>query len=111
MGMRSDSPRVAAANEARRASLLNNSKRDSTDLNKLGLWPKTWYGMPAYAKDGNVILFFQSAKRFESRYATFGFNDGAKLDDGDLWPTAFALANLTPAGEEKIRELVKKAVR
>lgn len=75
------------------------------------LWPKTWYGMPAYAKDGNVILFFQSAKRFESRYATFGFNDGAKLDDGDLWPTTFALANLTPAGEAKIRELVKKAVR
>jgi uncharacterized protein YdhG (YjbR/CyaY superfamily) len=74
------------------------------------LWPKTWYGMPAFAKDGNVVLFFQPAKRFESRYATFGFTDTARLDDGDFWPTSFALAALTPAVEKKIRELVKKAV-
>jgi uncharacterized protein YdhG (YjbR/CyaY superfamily) len=74
------------------------------------LWPKTWYGMPAYAKDGNVVCFFQSAKRFEARYATFGFSDNAKLDDGNLWPTSFALAKMTPVEEEKIRELVKKAV-
>jgi uncharacterized protein YdhG (YjbR/CyaY superfamily) len=74
------------------------------------LWPKTWYGMPAYAKDGNVVCFFQSAKRFEARYATFGFSDDAKLDDGNLWPTSFALMKLTAAEENVIRELVKKAV-
>lgn len=74
------------------------------------LWPKTWYGMPAYAKDGNVLCFFQSAKRFDARYATFGFNDGAKLDDGALWPISFAVKKLTPEGERKLRELVKKAV-
>jgi len=75
------------------------------------LFPKTWYGMPAYANaDGKVVFFFQSAEKFDTRYATFGFNDTAHLDDGDMWPTAFALAKLTPAVEEKIAALVKKAV-
>ena len=71
---------------------------------------KTWYGMPAYAKDGKVVCFFQSAQKFGSRYATLGFNDSANLDDGSLWPTAFALKALTPAEEQKIAALVKKAV-
>jgi uncharacterized protein YdhG (YjbR/CyaY superfamily) len=71
---------------------------------------KTWYGMPAYAKDGKVICFFQSADKFKARYATLGFNDGANLDDGTMWPTAFALTQLTPADEKKITALVKKAV-
>jgi len=75
------------------------------------LSPKTWYGMPAYAKDGKVVCFFQSAQKFKSRYATFGFSDEAKLDEGSLWPTAFALKKLTPAEETKIAALVKKAVR
>ena len=75
------------------------------------LEPRTWYGMPAYAKDGKVICFFQSAEKFKARYATLGFNDGAKLDDGAMWPTAFALTELTPADEKKIAALVKKAVR
>jgi uncharacterized protein YdhG (YjbR/CyaY superfamily) len=74
------------------------------------LWPKTWYGMPAYARDGKVICFFQSAHKFESRYATLGFNDAANLDDGNLWPTAFALTELNAAEEVRIAELVKKAV-
>jgi uncharacterized protein YdhG (YjbR/CyaY superfamily) len=75
-----------------------------------GLAPKTWYGMPAYARDGDVVCFFQSAHKFKARYATFGFSDKANLDDGALWPTAFALKELTPAVEKKIAELVKKAV-
>jgi uncharacterized protein YdhG (YjbR/CyaY superfamily) len=74
------------------------------------LTPRTWYGMPAYAKDGTVVCFFQSAEKFKSRYATFGFNQIANLDDGDIWPTSFALNRLTPAVEEKIGKLVKKAV-
>jgi uncharacterized protein YdhG (YjbR/CyaY superfamily) len=74
------------------------------------LAPKTWYGMPAYAKDGKVVCFFQSAQKFGSRYATLGFNDSATLDDGAMWPTAFALKELTPADESKIAALVKKAV-
>lgn len=74
------------------------------------LAPKTWYGMPAYAKDGKVVCFFQAAAKFNARYATFGFNDSANLDDGALWPTAFALKALTPAEEQKIAALVKKAV-
>ena len=74
------------------------------------LSPKTWYGMPAYAKDGKVVCFFQSAEKFKSRYATFGFNDTANLDDGALWPVAFALKELTTADEAKISALVKKAV-
>jgi uncharacterized protein YdhG (YjbR/CyaY superfamily) len=74
------------------------------------LLPKTWYGMPAYAKDGKVVCFFQSAQKFNARYATFGFNDTANLDEGDMWPTSFALKELTPTVEEKIGALVKKAV-
>ena len=74
------------------------------------LSPKTWYGMPAYARDGKVVCFFQSAHRFKSRYATFGFSDEANLDEGAVWPTSFALKELTAAGEAKIGALVKKAV-
>ena len=74
------------------------------------LTPKTWYGMPAYARDGKVVCFFQSAQKFKSRYATFGFSDEAKLDEGAMWPTSFALTRLTAADEAKIRALVKKAV-
>jgi uncharacterized protein YdhG (YjbR/CyaY superfamily) len=75
------------------------------------LSPKTWYGMPAYAnKDGKVVCFFQSAQKYESRYSTFGFNDTANLDEGAMWPTGFALKELTAAGEAKIVALVKKAV-
>jgi uncharacterized protein YdhG (YjbR/CyaY superfamily) len=74
------------------------------------LSPKTWYGMPAYAKDGKVVCFFQSAAKFKSRYATFGFSDEANLDEGAMWPTSFALEELTPAEEKKIAALLKKAV-
>ena len=74
------------------------------------LSPRTWYGMPAYAKDGNVVCFFQSAQKFKTRYATFGFSDKANLDEGDMWPTAFALKTLTAADEARIGALVKKAV-
>ena len=73
------------------------------------LSPKTWYGMPAYAKDGKVVCFFQSAQKFKSRYATFGFNDEANLDEGTMWPTAFALTELTATDEARIGALVKKA--
>jgi uncharacterized protein YdhG (YjbR/CyaY superfamily) len=74
------------------------------------LWPRTWYGMPAYAKDGKVVCFFQSAQKYESRYATFGFSDTANLDEGAMWPTSFALKELTAAEEARIEALVKKAV-
>ncbi len=74
------------------------------------LSPQTWYGMPAYAKDGKVVCFFQSAQKFKTRYATFGFSDKANLDDGAMWPTAFALQELTAAAEARIVALVKKAV-
>jgi uncharacterized protein YdhG (YjbR/CyaY superfamily) len=74
------------------------------------LAPRTWYGMPAYAKDGKVVCFFQSAQKFKSRYATLGFSDRANLDNGPMWPTSFALKKLTGAEEKKIRALVKKAV-
>jgi uncharacterized protein YdhG (YjbR/CyaY superfamily) len=74
------------------------------------LSPRTWYGMPAYAKDGKVVCFFQSAQKFNSRYATFGFNDAANLDEGAMWPVAFALKELTAADEARIGALVKKAV-
>ena len=74
------------------------------------LSPKLYYGMPAYAKDGKVVCFFQPAQKFKSRYATFGFNDTANLDEGTMWPTAFALMELTAADEAKIGALVKKAV-
>jgi uncharacterized protein YdhG (YjbR/CyaY superfamily) len=74
------------------------------------LSPRTWYGMPAYAKDGKVVCFFQSAEKFKSRYATFGFSDKANLDNGAMWPTSFALKELTAAEEKKIGALLKKAV-
>ena len=75
------------------------------------LSPKTWYGMPAYAnKDGKVVCFFQSAEKFNARYATIGFSDQANLDEGAMWPTSFALMELTPAAEAQIGELVKRAV-
>ena len=75
------------------------------------LTPKTWYGMPAYAdKDGKVVCFFRNATKFKERYAMFGFNDSAALDDGSMWPVAYALTKLTPADEKKIATLVKKAV-
>ncbi len=75
-----------------------------------GLSPKLWYGMPAYAKDGNVVCFLQDAKKFKTRYATLGFSDKANLDEGQMWPTAFALKDLTAADEARISVLVKKAV-
>jgi len=78
--------------------------------NSPALSPKTWYGMPAYAKDGDVVCFFQSAQKFKTRYATLGFSDKAHLDEGHMWPTAFALKELTAAEEAKIGALVKKAV-
>ncbi len=74
------------------------------------LSPKTWYGMPAYAKDGKIVCFFQCAQKFNTRYATLGFNDTATLDEGDMWPVAFALKELTAAEEARIGALVKKAV-
>jgi uncharacterized protein YdhG (YjbR/CyaY superfamily) len=74
------------------------------------LLPKTWYGMPAYARDGRVVCFFQPASKFNARYATFGFNDAANLDDGAMWPTSFAVKELTAAEEERIAALVKQAV-
>ncbi len=74
------------------------------------LWPKTWYGMPAYASEGKVVCFFQSAQKFNARYATFGFNDTANLDEDAMWATSFALKELTAEAEAKIAALVKKAV-
>jgi uncharacterized protein YdhG (YjbR/CyaY superfamily) len=74
------------------------------------LWPKTWYGMPAYAKDGKVVCFFKNAGKFNSRYATFGFEEAANLDEGAMWPTSYALKKLTAADEKRIAALVKKAV-
>jgi uncharacterized protein YdhG (YjbR/CyaY superfamily) len=74
------------------------------------LWAKTWYGMPAYARDGKVVCFFKSAGKFNSRYATFGFEEAANLDQGSMWPTSYALTALTAADEKKIAALVKKAV-
>ena len=73
------------------------------------LSPKLWYGMPAYAKSGNVVCFFQNAQKFKTRYGTFGFSDKANLDEGNMWPTSFALKDLTPADEARIAALVKKA--
>jgi uncharacterized protein YdhG (YjbR/CyaY superfamily) len=75
------------------------------------LQPKTWYGMPAWARDGKVVCFFKAADKFKSRFATFGFEEAATLDDGSMWPTSWALTALTADGEAKIAELVKKAVR
>ncbi len=73
------------------------------------LSPKTWYGMPAYAKDGKIVCFFQSGQKYKARYSTFGFQDAARLDEGDIWPTSFALKKLTADVEKKIRTLVKRA--
>jgi uncharacterized protein YdhG (YjbR/CyaY superfamily) len=85
---------------------------DIVTANAPSLTPKTWYGMPAYAnEDGKVVCFFQSKEKFGARYATLGFNDAAKLDAGAMWPTSFALKELTPAEEKKIAALVKKAVK
>src|SRR5213083_1432818 len=78
--------------------------------NAPALSPRTWYGMPAYAKDGNIVCFFQSSHKFKARYATFGFSDKANLDDGTVWPVAFALKEVTAAAEARIVALVKKAV-
>src|SRR6266704_2703084 len=78
--------------------------------NAPALSPRTWYGMPAYAKDGEVVCFFQPAQKFKTRYATFGFSDAANLDEGAIWPVAFALKELTPAEEARISALVKKEV-
>jgi uncharacterized protein YdhG (YjbR/CyaY superfamily) len=75
-----------------------------------GLTPRTWYGMPAYAKDGKVICFFQDAGKFKARYATIGFSDKANLDEGSMWPISYALPKLTKAGEKRIAELVRQAV-
>lgn len=75
------------------------------------LEPRTWYGMPAYAKHGKVVCFFQAASKFKARYATFGFNDAANLDQGAMWPTAFALTTLGVAEEKKLRTLVRRAAR
>ena len=75
------------------------------------LAPRTWYGMPAYAKDGSVVCFFQDARKFKTRYSTLGFSDKAALDDGDMWPVAFALNDLTAATEAKITELLRRAIR
>lgn len=74
------------------------------------LSPKTWYGMPAYARDGKVVCFFQSAAKFDARYATLGFNDPAALDDGTLWPTSYAVTDITPADAKTIEQLVRRAV-
>lgn len=79
--------------------------------NAPALVPKLWYSMPAYAKNGKVVCFFQSAQKFKTRYATLGFSDVAQLDDGPMWPTAFALQEMTPEAEAKLAELVKKAIR
>jgi uncharacterized protein YdhG (YjbR/CyaY superfamily) len=75
-----------------------------------GLSPRLWYGMPAYTKEGDVLCFFQPASKFKARYGTLGFNDGARLDDGAIWPTSFAVTELTGSGETRIATLVKKAV-
>jgi uncharacterized protein YdhG (YjbR/CyaY superfamily) len=105
--------------DAVRASIAAMSPKDRTIAKRLhelikaagpDLSPKTWYGMPAYAKDGKVICYFRNAGKFKDRYAVFGFNDRAKLDQGSMWPVAFALTKLTTADEAKIRALVKKAV-
>ena len=74
------------------------------------LTPRTWYGMPAYSKDGKLVCFFQAAAKFKARYATFGFEENAKIDEGSMWPTSWALTKLTPANEARIVELLKKAV-
>lgn len=98
---------IAAMPEPERtlATRLHGLITTNTDL-----WPKTWYGMPAYAQDGKVVCFFQAASKFNSRYATLGFQHDAQLDDGNMWPTAFALVELTADEEVKIKKLLAKAV-
>ena len=102
-----------------RAAIAAMSAKDRTIAKRLhelvkatapDLTPKTWYGMPAYAKDGKVVCFFRNATKFKERYAMFGFNDSAKLDEGSMWPVAFAVKELTAADEARIGALVKKAV-
>lgn len=83
---------------------------DIVMANAPALVPKTWYGMPAYAKDGKVVCYYQSAAKFDTRYATLGFSDAAQLDEGALWPVAFAVKELTPAVQQRIADLVKRAV-
>ncbi len=100
--------RIAALPERDRA--MGERLHAIIKANAPALSPKTWYGMPAYAKDGNVVCFFQSAQKFKTRYATLGFSDKANFDEGHMWPTAFALKELTAAEEEKIGALVKRAV-
>ncbi len=98
------------------AAMQESDRKMATRLHSIikssvpALMPKTWYGMPAYAKDGKTVCFFQNAQKFKTRYATFGFSDAANLDDGDLWPVAFALKELTSAAEAKIVALLKKSV-
>ena len=112
--------RKADGESALLAKIAEMPKRDRTMAERLhaliktsapALSPKTWYGMPAYTKDGKVVCFFQSADKFKSRYATFGFSDEANLDNGAMWPTSFALKELTAKEEAKIGALVKKAAR
>jgi uncharacterized protein YdhG (YjbR/CyaY superfamily) len=111
---------AAEGEEAVLAALAEMSPKDRTLGKRIhaivkeaapDLTPKTWYGMPAYAKDGKVVVFYRNADKFKERYAMLGFNDNASLDDGTMWPVAYALTKLTPADEKKIRALVKKAVR
>jgi uncharacterized protein YdhG (YjbR/CyaY superfamily) len=99
--------KIAEMPEAERA--MATRLHEIITTNAPDLMPKTWYGMPAYAQDGKVVCFFQSAHKFGSRYATLGFNDAANLDEGVMWPTAFALVELTAAAEENIAALIKKA--
>jgi uncharacterized protein YdhG (YjbR/CyaY superfamily) len=112
--------RKADGESAVRAAIASMSPQDRAIAKRLhelikatapDLSPKTWYGMPAYAKDGKVVCFFRNAGKFKERYAMFGFNDSAKLDEGSMWPVAFALKELTAADEARIGALVKKAVR
>jgi uncharacterized protein YdhG (YjbR/CyaY superfamily) len=101
--------KIAALPEADRAKAERVHAIVKTSAPELS--PRTWYGMPAYAKDGNVICFFQSAQKFKTRYATLGFSDKANLDEGTMWPVAFALKELTASDEARIVALVKKAIR
>src|SRR5919106_1132573 len=112
-------PRKADGESAVLAKIAEMQGRDRAMAKRLhaiikgsapALSPKTWYGMPAYAKDGKVVCYFQSAQKFKSRYATFGFSDAANLDEGAMWPTSFALTELTATEEARITALVKKAV-
>jgi uncharacterized protein YdhG (YjbR/CyaY superfamily) len=115
-GPRADKPDGESAVLAKIAEMQGSDRAMAKRLHAIvkasapALSPKTWYGMPAYAKDGKVVCFFQSAQKFKSRYATFGFSDEANLDEGAMWPTSFALKELTAADEARIGALVKKAV-